>query len=55
MADVAWVKRWPDGRQMVVTQLTDTEGHIRIGDKYKVMPIEQWRALPLYNEADRRS
>ncbi len=53
MADKAFVKRWPDGRMVVVTGLTDDEARVRIGDEYCVVAIEDWRRLPLWNEADR--
>lgn len=53
MPDVAFIKKWPDGRSVVVRQLTDTEARVSIGDEYRVLGIEQWRALPLSNEQDR--
>jgi hypothetical protein len=55
MADKAFVKRWPDGREVVVTDLTATEARVRIGDEYRVLPIEDWRRLPLASEADKRA
>lgn len=55
MPDKAFVKQWPDGRLVVVAHLTETEARVRIGDEYKVLPIEEWRTLPLWNEADRRA
>ncbi len=55
MADKLFIKRWPVGREVVVTQLTEIEARVRIGDEYRVLPIEEWRRLPLANEADRRA
>jgi hypothetical protein len=55
MADKAFTKRWPDGREVLVTQLTEMEARVRIGGEYRVLPIEEWRRLPLANEADRRA
>ncbi len=49
MVDIAWVKRWPDGREVVVAGLTDKEARVRIGGEYRVLPIEQWRTLPLFD------
>lgn len=53
MADKAFVKQWPDGKEVVVAQLTDTEARVRIGGEYRVLPIDLWRSLPLFNEGDR--
>ncbi len=53
MADKAFFKKWPDGRTVTVTQLTAVEARVRIGDEYRVIPIETWRALPLLNEEDK--
>jgi hypothetical protein len=52
VADKAFVKRWPDGRPVIVTQLTETEARVKIGDEYQVLPIEQWRQLPLWKYRD---
>ena len=52
MADVPYIKRWTDGRQVVVTVLTDTEARVRIGDEYRILPIAAWRLLPLYRDDD---
>ena len=52
MADKSFLKRWPDGRAVTVTQLTETEARVRIGDEYQILPIETWRRLPLYNQED---
>jgi hypothetical protein len=47
MTDKPFVKRWSDGRDVVVAQLTETEAKVRIGVEYHIMPIEEWRHLPL--------
>jgi hypothetical protein len=52
VADKAFVKRWPDGRPVIVTQLTETEARVKIGDEYQILSIEQWRQLPLWKHRD---
>jgi hypothetical protein len=53
MIDKAFVKRWPDGRQVVVANLEHKDGvSVRIGDEYKILTAEEWRALPLFNLGD---
>jgi hypothetical protein len=53
IADKAFVKRWPDGRDVIATSLTEAEARIRIGDEYKVLSNEEWRRLPLASDEDR--
>jgi len=49
MADPAFIKKAPDGRMVVVADLTATEARVRIGEEYRIMPIEVWRALPIWD------
>ena len=55
MADKPFIKRWGDGRKVTAANLTDIEARVWIGDEYHILPVEEWRALPLFNEADRRA
>lgn len=50
MADIHFVKKWPDGREVVVVEFTKTEARVRIGDEYRTLPIEEWRQIPPWND-----
>jgi hypothetical protein len=53
MIDKAFMKRWQDGRQVVVVNLDHKEGvSVRIGDEYRILTAEEWRVLPLFNPGD---
>ncbi len=48
MPDKALVKLWPDGRRVVVRELTPTEARVTIGDEVTTLLIAEWRNLPLF-------